>query len=181
MICDSNLSHCAMSRINISSFCSLYDQYFEPVCQFLEYYTRDVAAIEDVVQDVFVSLWENKDYLEIQYVKTYLFNAARNRILNYLRNNKNREALLSDWIKKKEMEESSTDCYDIEEFSTLLNKAIDLLPDRCREIFILSKIEKLTYQQIAEYLLISPKTVEIHMSNALKRIRESISSYYLEV
>lgn len=167
-----------MSRINISSFCSLYDAYFEPVCQFLAYYTRDVAAIEDVVQDVFVSLWENIDYIEIRYVKTYLYNAARNRMLNYLRNQENRDVLLSDWMKKKEIEEASSDCFDMEEFSILLTKAIDQLPDRCKEVFILSKMEKLTYQQIAEYLLISPKTVEIHMSNALKKIRESISSSY---
>lgn len=170
-----------MSRINVSSFRSLYDQYFEPVCLFLGYYTRDSAAIEDVVQDIFVSLWENKDYLEIQYVKTYLYNAARNRMLNYLRNKENRVVLLSDWLKKKEMEEASSDCYDMEEFSALLSKAINQLPARCREIFILNKEQKLTYQQIADRHHISIKTVEIHMSNAFKRIRDYIASFYVAI
>lgn len=165
-----------MSRINASSFRSLYDQYFEPVCLFLCYYTRDSAAIEDVVQDVFVSLWENKDYLEIQYVKTYLYNAARNRMINYLRNKENRVVLLSEWMKRKETEEASSDCYDMEEFSVLLSRAINQLPDRCKDIFILNKEHKLTYQQIADRHHISIKTVEIHMSNAFKRIRNYIAS-----
>lgn len=165
-----------MSKINVSSFRSLYDQYFEPVCLFLGYYTRDNAAIKDVVQDVFVILWENKEYLEIQYVKTYLYNAARNRMLNYLRNKENRVVLLSEWKKRKEMEEASSDCYDMEEFSVLMQKAIDILPDRCRDIFLLNKKHKLTYQQIADRHQISIKTVEIHMSNAMKRIRSYIAS-----
>ena len=58
-------------KMDATSFRIIYDLYFEPICEFLAYYTRDTAAIEDVVQDVFVSLWENKEYLEIQYMKTY--------------------------------------------------------------------------------------------------------------
>ncbi len=64
----------------------------------------------------------------------------------------------------------------MEEFSAHLKKAIDLLPDRCRDIFILNKEHKLTYQQIADRHHISIKTVEIHMSNAFKRIRNYIAS-----
>ncbi|SFK41059.1 RNA polymerase sigma-70 factor, ECF subfamily [Porphyromonadaceae bacterium KH3CP3RA] len=165
-----------ISKIDTASFRIIYDLYFEPVCLFLSYYTRDVAAIEDVVQDVFVSLWENKEYLEIQYLKTYLYNAARNRMLNYLRNRQNRVVLLNEWIKEKEAVEASPDCYDMEEFSVVLKKAVDLLPDRCREIFILNKEQKLTYQQIADYYHISVKTVETHMSIALKRIRKYVAS-----
>lgn len=163
-------------KIDAASFRIIYDLYFEPVCVFLTYYTRDVAAIEDVVQDVFVSLWENKEYLEIQYLKTYLYSAARNRMLNYLRNTENRVVLLSEWMKEKETAEASPDCYDMEEFSAVLKKAVDLLPDRCREIFILNKEQKLTYQQIADHYNISVKTVETQMSIALKRIRKYVSS-----
>lgn len=165
-----------ISKIDVASFRVIYDLYFESVCEFLAYYTRDAATIEDVVQDVFVSLWENKEYLEIQYLKTYLYNAARNRMLNYLRNTGNRTALLNQWMKEKETAEASSDCYDMDEFSARLKKAIDLLPDRCKEIFILNKKQKLTYKQIAEHHHISVKTVETQMSIALKRIREYVSS-----
>jgi RNA polymerase sigma-70 factor (ECF subfamily) len=144
---------------------------------FLTYYTKDVAAIEDVVQDVFVSLWKNKEYLEIQYLKTYLYNAARYRMLNYLRNAKNRILLLSEWMKEKETAEATTDCFDLEEFSAVLKKAVDQLPTKCREIFILNKENKLTYQQIADHYHISVKTVETQMSIALKRIRKYVTSF----
>ncbi|WP_294079120.1 RNA polymerase sigma-70 factor [Proteiniphilum sp. UBA5384] len=164
--------------MDAASFRIIYDLYFESICEFLAYYTGDTAAIEDVVQDVFVSLWENKEYLEIQYMKTYLYNAARNRILNYLRNRQNRMVLLTQWIKDKKIAERSPDCYDLEEFSVILKKAVNLLPERCREIFILNKKHKLTYKQIAAYYQISEKTVETQMSIALKRIRDFVSRNY---
>lgn len=163
-------------KIDTASFRIIYDLYFEPVCVFLTYYTRDMEAIEDVVQDVFVSLWENKEYLEIRYLKTYLYNAARNRMLNYLRNTENRVVLLTEWMKEKETTETSPDCYDLEEFSVVLKKAVDQLPERCREIFILNKEHKLTYQQIADQYHISVKTVESQISIALKRIRKYVAS-----
>lgn len=169
-------SQYTISKIDSTSFRIIYDLYFEPVSVFLSYYTRDVAAIEDVVQDVFVSLWENKEYLEIQYLKTYLYNAARNRMLNYLRNREKRVVLLHNWMKEKEMAEAIPDCYDMEEFSVILKKAIDQLPERCKAIFILSKEQKLTYQQIADYYHISVKTVETQISIALKRIRKQVAS-----
>lgn len=167
-----------ISLIDISSFRIIYDLYFDPVCEFLAYYTRDTAAIEDVVQDVFVSLWENKEYLEIQYLKTYLYTAARNRMLNYLRNMENRTISITEWANERKTIESSADCYDLEEFSAVLKNAIDLLPERCKEIFVLNKEQKLTYKQIAESYHISVKTVETQMSIALKRIRDYITSNY---
>ena len=167
-----------ISKIDAASFRIIYDLYFEPVCLFLTYYTQDGAAIEDVVQDIFVGLWENREYLEIQYLKTYLYSAARNRILNYLRNKKKRAALLNEWIKEEEMAETNPDCYDMEEFSAVLKKAVDLLPERCREIFVMNKEQKLTYLQIADYYHISVKTVESQMSIALKRIRKYVASVF---
>ncbi|WP_080905074.1 RNA polymerase sigma-70 factor [Parabacteroides sp. Marseille-P3160] len=168
----------SISVIDVSSFRVIYELYFDPVCEFLSFYTRDAAAIEDVVQDIFINLWENRDYVEIRYLKTYLYNAARNRMLNYLRNTENHTLSLAEWVREKEAAEAGADCYDLEEFSIILGKAVDLLPERCKEIFILNKEKKLTYQQIADYCHISVKTVETQMSIALKRIRAYITSNY---
>lgn len=167
----------AIFKIDTSSFRLIYDLYFEQVCVFLTYYTRDKAAIEDVVQEVFISLWEKKESLEIQYLKTFLYSIARNRMLNYLRNAENRLTLLTEWIKEKETLDNSPDCYDMEELSVKLQRAVNLLPARCKEIFILNKLQKLTYQQIAVHCQISVKTVETQMSIALKRIRKHIASF----
>jgi len=167
--------------IDQSSFRIIYDLYYEPICRFLNYYTRDRFAIEDVVQDVFTKLWENKDYLEVRHIKTYLYNAAHNKMLNYLRNEANQAIILEQWSKEKSEASESRDCYDPDEFSELLNKFIGTLPEKCRSIFIRNKWENLSYKQIAEMNNISVKTVETQMSIALKRIRECVSAHYEKI
>ena len=79
--------------INERTFKDAYNDYFEIICRFLNYYTRDYQVIEEVVQDVFVCLWEDYEGKEIQYIKTFLYNSARNRMLNYLRDEENHTAV----------------------------------------------------------------------------------------
>lgn len=162
--------------MDIATFRKYYDLYYDQLCHFLNFYTQDITVIEDVLQEVYLKLWENRDEIEIQYIKTYLFHAAKNRVLNHLRDEQNRHYLLENWFNQQKQEKQGKECYDIEQFTTLLYKAIDQLPEKCREIFILSRQEKLTYKQIAEKLNISVKTVEAQMGIALKRIRETLAT-----
>ncbi|WP_300700365.1 RNA polymerase sigma-70 factor [Bacteroides sp.] len=162
--------------MDIATFRKYYDLYYDQLCHFLNFYTQDITVIEDVLQEVYLKLWENRDEIEIQYIKTYLFHAAKNRVLNHLRDEQNRHYLLENWFNQQKQEKQGKECYDIEQFTTLLYKAIDQLPEKCREIFILSRQEKLTYKQIAEKLNISVKTIEAQMGIALKRIRETLAT-----
>ena len=114
--------------MDIQAFRIYYDTYYEQLCCFLNFYTHDGAVIEDVIQEVFLKLWENKD------------------------------------------------CFDMDALTKGVNQAIEQLPEKCREIFSLSRKEGLSYRQIAERLGISVKTVETQISIALKRIREILSS-----
>lgn len=162
--------------MDIAAFRKYYDLYYDQLCHFLNFYTQDITVIEDVLQEVYLKLWENRDEIEIQYIKTYLFHAAKNRVLNHLRDEQNRHYLLENWFNQQKQEKQGKECYDIEQFTTLLYKVIDQLPEKCREIFLLSRQEKLTYKQIAEKLNISVKTVEAQMGIALKRIRETLTT-----
>ena len=162
--------------MDIAAFRKYYDLYYDQLCHFLNFYTQDITVIEDVLQEVYLKLWENRDEIEIQYIKTYIFHAAKNRILNHLRDEQNRHYLLENWFNQQKQEKQGKECYDIEQFTTLLYKVIDQLPEKCREIFLLSRQEKLTYKQIAEKLNISVKTVEAQMGIALKRIRETLTT-----
>ena len=162
--------------MDIQAFRIYYDTYYEQLCRFLNFYTHDVAVIEDIIQEVFLKLWENKDCIEITYIKTYLFRAAKNRVLNYLRDEENRHQLLENWFNQQLEERKYKDCFDIDALTKVVNRAIEQLPERCREIFSLSRKEGLSYRQIAERLGISVKTVETQISIALKRIREILSS-----
>lgn len=161
-------------KINDKSFREIYEAYFEPVCRFLNYYTSDIHVVEEVVQDVFVRLWEERDNLEIQYIKTYLYNAARNKILNELRDVKNRNVLLENWAKREFENQQAEDCVDMNEFLQLLQASVETLPATCREIYTMSREKNMSYKDIAAERGISVKTVEAQMGIALKRIRERI-------
>jgi RNA polymerase sigma-70 factor (family 1) len=165
-------------KITATSFSEIYDAHFEPVCRFLNYYTRDLSVIEEVVQDVFVKLWEERETLEIKYIKTYIYNAARNRILNELRDVKNRNILLENWAKRELENQQSNDCVDMNEFLQLLHASVETLPTTCKEIFRMSREENMSYKEIAMVRNISVKTVETQMGIALKRIREKMSTHY---
>ncbi len=165
-------------RINDRNFREIYDTHFEPVCRFLNYYTRDVSVIEEVVQDVFVKLWEDRDTLDIQYIKTYIYNAARNKILNELRDVKNRNVLLESWAKREFENQQAEDCVDMNEFLQLLQATVETLPSSCQEIFKMSREQNMSYKDIALERDISVKTVEAQMGIALKRIREKMTQYY---
>ena len=163
-------------HITHSSFRQLFDNMFEPLCCFLAYYTTDRMIIEEVVQDVFIKLWEDRDLLRIESVNAYLYTSARNRMLNYIRDEKRRNTLIEQWAQHETEKRRSEDCFDINEFTQRVENAIDTLPDKCRNIFNLSKKDMLTYKQIAERLDISVKTVEAQMGIALRKIREHLST-----
>lgn len=163
--------------INEKTFEQAYNDYFEIISRFLNYYTHDRYAIEEVVQDVFVKLWENSYGKDIEYIKTYLYCSARNRMLNYLRNNENRTMILKKWAQIELENIHSDDTTGQDEFLFILQAAIDALPSKCREIFILSRKEELTYKEIANVKSLSVKTVENQMGIALKKIREYVAMH----
>lgn len=163
-----------MPVLTENQFCEIYDLYFEELCRFLTYYTLDGYLIEEVVQDVFVKLWEDHQRFEVEYIKTYLFRSARNRMLNVLRDRNNRDVLLSSWAKEENYHREGVDCVDRNRFMNHLNQAIDQLPERCKETFTLKHETKLTYQEIAHIQQVSVKTVENQMGTALRRIRSYI-------
>lgn len=164
--------------ITTQSFRKLFDLYYEPLCTSLNYYTRDEVAIEEIVQEVFVNLWEARDQLKIEHIKTYLFSAARYRALNYLRDKQRQLEILENWAKEEIEIRNSRESSDLDDMLPYLQKAVESLPEKCREIFELSRQEHLTYKQIADRNNISIKTVENQMSIALKKIREYFNNLH---
>lgn len=166
--------------IDETTFKEAYNNYFEIICRFLNYYTRNSQAIEEVVQDVYVNLWMDYQGKEIQFIKTFLYSSARNRMLNYLRDQENHSVLLEKWARIELEKSEATDCVDRKLFYQLLQAAVESLPEKCREIFILSREEQLSYKEIAELKEISVKTVENQMGIALKKIRQYLFSHSKE-
>ena len=141
---------------------------------------------QDIVQDVFFSVWENRERLdEESSVKSYIFRSVHNRALNFIESqktsysyrqwNKNRIIRLSMNTSNYESNPVIHNLYN-SELRTNINKAIQSLPERQREVFILSYIELMSNQQIADKLGLSLRTVGNHMYLALKSLREKLSS-----
>lgn len=165
-------------EINEDLLKQLFDLYTDSLTQFLSYYTRNQHQIEDVIQDIFIRLWEDRDELNIFYLKTYLFKSARNLMLNRLRDESNRNKLLEQWASELIEESTANDCINMQEFEVLYKEAVDKLPTKCKDIYKLSREERLSYKEIALRHAISEKTVENQMSIALKRIKDFLLKNY---
>lgn len=156
---------------DVETFRAIYELHYNALYKFLGVYSHNSPQIEDVIHDTFVKLWEERNFIEITYVKTYLFHAARNKMLNLLRNEHQRLNLLENWFEDQEIHNNDVDCYDIDAFYAKAQQAIDSLPTKCKELFLLNRMQKMSYKQIANHKAISVKTVENQIGIALKKIR----------
>lgn len=156
----------------------LFDTYFESLCRYMYIYLKNEEDAQEIALDIFMYLWENSERIEIRLsFKAYLFQAARNRCLNALRNKKTTIAL--DEI--SEYDHLPTDIsstLEVDELNHLIEEAILSLPDKCQEVFVKSRKEFLTNQEIADSMEISVKTVEAQITKALKRIKEILGEQY---
>lgn len=139
---------------------------------------RERATAEEIAQDVMLELWRRRDALDVtDSVRGYLLQATRNRSLNHLRHQaieKRSEPLLIDGASRSEPTDAATREAEIE---VALQSAIAELPERCRQVFELSRVEGLKYAEIATRLGISVKTVEVQMGKALRVLRERLKPW----
>lgn len=133
-----------------------------------------------IVQDAFIALWERRPEVSPERgMEAYLTTIVRNRCLNYLRDQKkfNRELLDFEGLLADDEGVMPADRLEIDQLETRIKDAIGELPEKCREIFLLSRFENMKYQQIADHLGISVKTVETQMSRALNHLRQRLEAY----
>lgn len=151
--------------------------YYKPLCLYAMHYLHDMYLVEDVVQDCFVELWERMNNEKtVSSVKAYLYMMVRNRCLDTLKKDNQIDCniLPSDLagsIQDEEAEERSL-------IEARLWTAIDSLPEKCREVFLLSKRDGLKYKEIADKLNISIKTAENHVAKAMKVLKEGTIKIY---
>ena len=165
---------------DIDSFKYFFDKYYDDLCNFVNIYLHDEVLSEEIVQDIFVYFWENKDKIQISSsVKSYLYSASKYKSLNLLRDVKNHNRIVEnmDSTEIDPLVEQQDSYLDSEELRKILNIAIDNLSPKCREIFLLSKQKNLSNKEIAQELDISIKTVESQMTIAFKKLRTHLAPY----
>ncbi len=153
----------------------VYDQYFESLKGFLYYKTGDIDLSEDLVQEVFIKVWEKRDSIKKDTVKSLLYTIANNLMINHF---KHKQVVMNhqgDVIAQNRAEHNSPQfVLEEKEFERKLNDVIQSLPEGCREVFLMNRIDKLKYEEIANRLELSVKAIEKRMSKALSIIREQL-------
>lgn len=161
---------------NEQAFKYLFDTYFASLCRFAHVYISDVQDAEELILDLFVYIWEHRSEINVTLsFKAYLFQATRNRCLNYLRDN--RQMLRLEEV-RDEIQDEDISALEMEELQYLIMEAICSLPNKCQEVFQYSRHENLTNKEIAEKMQISVKTVEAQITKALKLIKNFLDEKY---
>ena len=162
-----------------AAFELLFRSHFKGLTHFAQKYVKDFDTAKEIVQDSFISLWEKRDTIDpAKQVKSYLTTIIYNKSLNYLRDNKkfNKDILTFEGLYPF-ADHDKGDKLVAAEIEKKIKLSIDELPEKCKEIFVMNRYEHLKYQQIADKLGISIKTVEAQMSKALQHMREKLVDY----
>lgn len=184
---DPNVNHHGMEERELldrlrrgddAAYEAIFRQWYAPLVATTAALLRDRGPAEEVVQDVMLELWRRRETLTFeQSIRAYLFQASRNRALNYLRRQRvetRGEPTIAAGLPTPPQADTGL---REDELRVAIQDAIGGLPDRCREVFELSRIQGLKYSEIATTLGISVKTVEAQMGKALRVMREKLAPW----
>jgi len=160
-------------------FAVLFRERYPELCHFVLQFVRSRSVAEELVQDLFLRIWERRQSWEKELPsRSYLYQAARNRALDHLKHERIAERASAYQPDDDEALTPDVDQrLDADDLRTALHAAIEQLPDRTRQVFILCKGHALAYAQIAEALGISVKTVETQMGRAFRILRQRLGKF----
>jgi RNA polymerase sigma-70 factor (ECF subfamily) len=153
------------------AFSTLFREYYERLYLFAGRFVKDPQIAENVVQDVFVKLWINKNEIAITHnIKAYLYTAVKNHALNYIKQDKRLIPLEESLESTEAGNASPEEDFINDEHLKAIHKAVEDLPEQCRKIYQMKKYDDLSYKEISEVLGISINTVKTQMRRALKSL-----------
>lgn len=155
----------------------LFYEFYPSLCIFAGRYISSSDACEDIVQEVFFSIWKNRKSLNIHSsFRNFLVTSVRNRCLDYLR----RESTHNMYVENFNSSVTSLspgDVYTMKELEEMVKTALQKLPPKIKSAFEMSRTQNMTYNEISIEMDISPKTVESYISQALKKLRIELKDY----
>jgi RNA polymerase sigma-70 factor (ECF subfamily) len=155
------------------SFKKIFDKYYDNIRNFLYYRSGNIETAEDLVQDVFLRLWENREKIREESVGGYLYTIAANLIKNHYRRNEISYQFINS-LTQKNNSESPEFLMEMQEFDHRLQQTLAAMPEKSRDVFLMNRIDGLTYGEIADRLQLSIKAVEKRMHKALSFLKEHL-------
>lgn len=163
-----------------TAFELLFHFYYPGLVVYSSQFISDYVEAEEIVQEFFVGLWQKQNkIIPCDSLKNYFFSSVRNKSLNFLKHKKIEEKYYNQMIElSKHHLAYEPDLYVISELQEKIRTVINLLPEKCRDIFIMSRLRGLKNDEIALELNISKRTVETQISNAIKVLRVELKDYF---
>lgn len=159
----------------------LFDLFYQPLCIYAVRYVGSTSVAEEVVSDVMCKIWQNRHFnYRAETFREYLYTATRNTALNYQKQNENRKKLADNWaeqLRGELIEETPLDAMITEEMQSKLKSLMDTLPTQCRKAFMMSRINNMSYGEIATEMNISTNTVKYHVKTALQKLRAGMGGF----
>jgi RNA polymerase sigma-70 factor (family 1) len=163
------------TKEELDAFRVIFDKYYESIRNFVYYKTGDMKLAEDIVQETFMKLWDNRSTIQPETVKSLLYIMAANNVKSHFRHQKVVFNFANSGTKEEQVQESADANIRQEELKQKLQQVLADMPGKCREVFLLNRMDHLTYNEIAERLGLSIKAIEKRMHEALLFIRERIN------
>jgi RNA polymerase sigma-70 factor (ECF subfamily) len=175
-----NFSHRKIQQGNIKEFENLFRKMYTELCHYAFKFVKDMDVAEEVVQDLFYNYWKNRERIEIKTsLKSYLYQATKNRSLKVIEHNAVRTRYSQEMqAQQTQFETEPQQQVEAEELSEIIDKTLNQLPERCRQIFMMNRFDGMKYHEIADKLSVSVKTVEANMGKALKLFRINLKQYH---
>jgi len=166
----------AIKSVDSATFEQLFRDHYDALYRYCQTMVKDQNDTEDIVQSVFMDLWQDRSKLVIHTsIKAYLYKSVYFKCMNKIKHDK--VASKYSFTVSNTENTTITDTLIMQEIANKITETIESLPEQCRKIFSLSRLDGLRYNEIAEKLNLSPKTIENQMGKALKTMRVALSEY----
>lgn len=161
------------------AYAEIYEQHNKFLLQVAYQKTKDKVVAEDLVQNIFISIWEKRESLLVKDARHYLLGCLKYSVINYIRSQIVENKYIAFSQNRQSAGNDVSGNIELKDLSAILEKGISSLPDRTQEIFRLSRFEHQSTKKISMGLNISEKTVEYHITRSLKFIKAYLKNYYL--
>ncbi len=159
------------------AFEEIYRRYWQKLLRSAQFKLRSKEIIEELLQDLFISLWEKREKVSIENLEAYLNTSLKYLIINQIKKQILQERFIEYSFKKQEQTDDVDESVAFNELSIAIEKAIEQLPEKTQQIFRLNRLEYQSIKEIAQKLSIPERTIEYHITQALKSLRVHLREF----